>query len=182
MTIDEAIKQAEETAEYNQYVVDTHHITDDISLDELYADDTEIIEEHLIGYKKYADDYRQLAEWLKDYKRLLEQQTCEYCVSRQAVLDLVNSDWEYEGLEVPINCLPSVTPTTNWIPVSERLPEQAGEYFVTYRPYHWGETFREHIRVGVDSFRGKTTWAKNKYQKVIAWMPLPKPYNAESEE
>lgn len=30
-------------------------------------------------------------------------------------------------------------------------------------------------------FRGKTTWAKRKYQKVIGWMPLPEPCKAERE-
>jgi len=106
-------------------------------------------------------EFRQLAEWLKDYKRLLEQQPCEDCISRQAVmdalcdecelfhkngeqtcltkcesyhflatlpsvtlkpiecddvisrkavLDLVNSDWKYEGLETDVASLPPVTP------------------------------------------------------------------------
>lgn len=32
------------------------------------------------------------------------------CISRQAVLDLINADWKYEGLEEPINSLPPVTP------------------------------------------------------------------------
>ena len=31
-------------------------------------------------------------------------------ISRQAVLDLVNADWKYEGLEEPINSLPPVNP------------------------------------------------------------------------
>lgn len=54
--------------------------------------------------------------------KALEQETCEDAVSRQAVLDLVNSDWEYEGLEVPINCLPSVKPAhkkSRWILIDE---------------------------------------------------------------
>ena len=32
-------------------------------------------------------EFRQLAEWLKDYKRLLEQQSREDCISRQAAID-----------------------------------------------------------------------------------------------
>lgn len=34
----------------------------------------------------------------------LEQENCEDAVSRKAVLDLVNSDWKYEGLEVLDDC------------------------------------------------------------------------------
>lgn len=32
------------------------------------------------------------------------------CISRQAVLDLINADWKYEGLEIKINNLPSAQP------------------------------------------------------------------------
>lgn len=35
---------------------------------------------------------------------------CDDAISRQAVLDLVNADWKYEGLEEPINSLPPVNP------------------------------------------------------------------------
>ena len=62
-----------------------------------------------------------------------------------------------------------------WIPCSERFPDEAGEYLVTYYPCIWDRVDDE-IRVGLDSFRGKTTWAKRKYQRVIAWMSLPEGY------
>ena len=64
-----------------------------------------------------------------------------------------------------------------WISIEDELPKEAGEYLVTYHPCCWGNVREDVIIVGVDSFRGKTTWAKNKYQKVIAWMPKPEPYN-----
>lgn len=63
---------------------------------------------------------------------------------------------------------------SKWIPVSERLPEERGEYIVTYHPCHWDKVYDE-IYVGIDSFRGKTAWAKKKYQRVTHWMPLPEP-------
>lgn len=66
-------------------------------------------------------------------------------------------------------------PQGEWIPCSERLPDEKGEYLVTYHPCYWDDV-RTDIRVGIDSFRGKTTWAKHKHQRVIAWMPLPEPY------
>jgi hypothetical protein len=74
MTLDDAIKLAEELAEENQRIVDTGIVSDDISIDMLYCDDTEVIEEHLTNYQRCAEQHRQLAEWLKDYKRLKEQE------------------------------------------------------------------------------------------------------------
>ena len=65
-----------------------------------------------------------------------------------------------------------------WIPVSDRLPEEKGEYLVTYHPCYWDDV-EDEIRVGIDTFRGRTTWAKKKYQRVIAWMPLPEPYEGD---
>ena len=47
-------------------------------------------------------------------------QPCEDAISRKAVLDLINADWKYEGLEIEINNLPSVTPQPRWIPASEK--------------------------------------------------------------
>ena len=82
MTLEEAIKHAEEVAEENQRVVDTK----DVTIDMLFCDDEEI-EERLTNYKRCAEEHKQLAEWLKDYKRLLEQQPCEDCISRQAAID-----------------------------------------------------------------------------------------------
>lgn len=65
-----------------------------------------------------------------------------------------------------------------WTPVTEALPEEKGEYLVSYHPCHW-DVVSKKVSVGNDSFRGKTTWAKKKYQKVIAWMPLPEPWRGE---
>ena len=68
-----------------------------------------------------------------------------------------------------------------WIPVDERLPEEKGVYLVTYHPCYWDNVGFE-IRVGIDTFRGKTAWAQRKYQRVIAWRPLPEPYCPERRE
>lgn len=70
LTLDEAIKHCEEVAEENQKVVDTGIVYDDVTIDMLYCDDTEVIEEHLANYQMCADEYRQLAEWLKELKAL----------------------------------------------------------------------------------------------------------------
>lgn len=69
MTIDEAIKHAEEVAEENQRVVDTGIVCGDVTIDMLYCDDTEMIEEHLANYQKCTKTHRQLAEWLRELKK-----------------------------------------------------------------------------------------------------------------
>lgn len=65
-----------------------------------------------------------------------------------------------------------------WISVEDRLPEEKGMYLVTYHPCYWDDVNPE-VEVGIDTFRGKTTWAKKKFQRVIAWQPLPEPYRPE---
>lgn len=79
MTLDEAIKHEEEVAEEKdmQAGFDTDYLCYQMS-------DTERNQ-----CKKCAEEHRQLAEWLKDYRRLLEQQPCDDCVSRQAVLEFL---------------------------------------------------------------------------------------------
>lgn len=148
----------------------------------------EVAEEHTKynfygGYEscdECASEHRQLAEWLRELKAYKEQQPCEDCISRKEALKVmcdkcpmyncVTSCSSYRHIEK----LPSLTPKARWIPVSERLPEEKGEYLVTYHPCYWDDVLQD-IKVGLDTFRGKK-WAKVKYQRVIAWMPLPQPY------
>lgn len=73
--------------------------------------------------------------------------------------------------------MPIIEPQ-KWIPCSERLPEEKGEYLVTYHPCYW-DNVQQDIKVGIDSFRGKTSWAKKKHRRVIAWQPLPECYRGD---
>ena len=75
ITLDEAIRHAEEVAEENQRVVDTGIVFGDVTIDTLYCDDTEVIEEHLANYQRCAQEHRQLAAWLKELKQLKEQES-----------------------------------------------------------------------------------------------------------
>lgn len=67
--------------------------------------------------------------------------------------------------------LPSVENKGEWISVSERLPEKDGQYLVTYDR-------EDEIKVNISYFDRHGFWIGN----VVAWMPLPEPYKAESEE
>ena len=144
MTIDETIKYAEEVAEENQRVVDTSVVFDDVTIDELYCDDTEVIEEHLANYQRRAEEYRQFAEWLKELKQLREQ--------------------------------------TRWIPVSKRLPEKRGRYLA----YIVGKYDTDYQYIMTCEYFESDLWCwfpddECASDNVVAWMPLPEPYKAESE-
>ncbi len=72
MTLDDAIKHAEEVAKESQKAVDTGIIFDGVTIDMIYCDDTEVIEEHLANWQKCADENKQIAEWFKELKQFKE--------------------------------------------------------------------------------------------------------------
>ena len=74
MTIDEVIEKENKIAEENQKIVDTQIVFDDVSISELYCDDTEVIEEHLSNYRKCAEYHKQIAEWLEELKEMRKNQ------------------------------------------------------------------------------------------------------------
>ena len=101
-------------------------------------------------------EFKQLADWMKELKQLMEQ--------------------------------------TRWIPVSERLPEEhlCNDGYIEPSDYVlvWGD----HGNYGVSRYWGNRRSkleSPNTYkdwvdldwvvQKPIAWIPLPEPYKAESE-
>ncbi len=62
MTLDEAIKNAEEVADTCEYEASKYDLSDSY-------------ESYVAGQEgECAEQHRQLAEWLKDYKRLKEQE------------------------------------------------------------------------------------------------------------
>ena len=140
--------------------------------------------------------------------KALEQQPCEDCISRKRVIMLIDEatekypykiiglpdtysnynqgwtdacDWLYANIES--DNLPSVTPQTGWIPVSEQLPKE-NEYIGNVCKYYliqdeYGDMHVAHLsNVGWIPMNS----LKAIGDEVIAWMPLPQPYKAESED
>lgn len=64
-----------------------------------------------------------------------------------------------------------------WVPCSKRLPDTSGVYIIT-------RIIEEHFIVDVSYFDGSNTWhadnrvnhGRDYLKDVIAWMPLPEPY------
>ena len=139
------------------------------------------------------DDYWKLEEVLQ----ALEQPECEDAVSRKALKNIVEDFREFindlnDYTPIPrddykgymeylddINNLPSVTPKQRWIPVTERLPEDAYGCLVTvhYDDYYTGEhdaVYREAVGWDGETWNDRSGLPID--YEVIAWMPQPKPY------
>lgn len=124
-------------------------------------------------------------------------------ISRQAALDVIaetditnGTEPVFTGKQVQalLRDLPPVTPKQRWFPVSERLPEEYGEYLITWttsqskRPFigiSEGEITSEYDH---EHNRFKFKWLLEDYVKnypdvkVIAWMPLPEPFEPQESE
>ena len=125
-------------------------------------------------------------------------------ISRAAVIEAVHDEfdgclvWDESGkataneVERIIASLPSAQPEQRWIPCSERLPEEYGEYRITWvTSYAPSKRFIGDSEYEVTSvwdeerkdFKGE--WLLDEYikhypdVKVIAWKPLEEPYQAE---
>lgn len=127
MTLEEAIKHAEEVADGHDRIKQIKTVT----LEEC----------------KCAEEHRQLAEWLKELKQLREQ--------------------------------------TRWIPVSERLPEEDGQYLITVKYKHvdgYDDIYAEHGEWTDGRWDMFCFGHCGEVEDIIAWMPLPKPYVPQESE
>ncbi len=84
--------------------------------------------------------------------------------------------WHYEqALDEIIQAVTQKPKTREWIPCSERLPSERGWYLITVQGVN---RFTD-----VDYYYGNSEWDEvSSKQKVIAWMPLPKPYREDGKK
>ena len=112
-------------------------------------------------------------------------------ISRQAAKDaFMNASADGDKVEFcwwVLDRVPNIDPVEHgeWIPCSERLPEENGQYLITVKYVHvdgYDDIYAEH---------GEWTDGKwdmfcfghcGKVENIIAWMPLPKPYKEERSE
>ena len=85
-----------------------------------------------------------------------------------------------------IDSAPTIDAVSEWIPCSERMPSEQGEYLVTVT--YEGDTYVECLHYGKPTMANREVkgecfydsddeWGDIVYDtEAIAWMPLPKPY------
>lgn len=78
-----------------------------------------------------------------------------------------------------IDRIKEIPSAQDWMPVTERLPEKQGYYFVTYE---WRSEKFVDYETGIDWFRGGEWVETPRNYKVVAWMPLPEPYKEATNE
>ena len=116
-------------------------------------------------------------------------------MTREDAKDYIREWCPYDRQEEIIE---SLDQEPKWIPVSERLPEHDGKYLVTMKGimsnfFYIGTTSyaKDLHRVDKYDFRSgigdgwynyDEEYGHYKIDNVVAWMPLPEPYKAESEE
>ena len=114
------------------------------------------------------DLLEQAKTLLKTTKDLLEKQDNSYYVLNLKVEEIIKALKEEQ---------------TRWIPCSKRLPKKSGEYWCTFgktnlmgSDYYTTESDAKKIFDDPEEYVG---WQSH---NVIAWMPLPEKYKAETEE
>ena len=100
----------------------------------------------------------------------------DYVVTSTTTNSLCNL---YVSME-QIAMAPTVKLASPWHRVENGLPKKAGEYIVAYHPCWWNDVKTSVTEIGIDTFRGKTSWAKRKFQRVTHWMEKPEPPQEEN--
>lgn len=128
------------------------------------------------------EEKRETIEYLKKYREFDKQlyQTAPFTsVAHNALVKCLRY-WD--------TAIQALKQEPKWIPVSERLPEERDWYLAVFKEKDTGYQLipRVAVYIGENNWRiiDEEAFAK-KYLDIlecVAWMPLPEPYEVESED
>lgn len=145
-------------------------------------------------YEKHLQ--KNVIEWLKEFP---PAELGTDTISRQAAAELVmkycpdddgavQCDGDIRGLLDELENLPSAQPSPQWIPCSERMPEDMQFVLLTVRRLKNEYNPGPFISVGYIGWNHQHWWCAHDGDceiskvEVIAWMPLPGPYQRGGEK
>ena len=170
MTLDEAIKHAEEVANIEAENAEWFNLGDDSS---------EMFREKYEKCKECAEEHRQLAEWLKelkDYKERIPSYEAGYNDAKREIALSGEYERAYERGKQD-------TEQTRWIPVSERLPKDNTLVLVTIKVGNREPKVRSgyYYMDGHFHIDNGDSW-ESRDKELLAWMPLPTPFEPQKSE
>ena len=115
-------------------------------------------------------------------------------IRREDAIKVLRERWarttSYDGIgedigeecEEVIEAIPSADRPQGWIPCSERLPSEQGQYLVTFplcnrEPWVYILSFNKGKFYETDD-----EWGDVGYDDVTAWMPLPEPWKGADDD
>lgn len=123
-------------------------------------------------------------------------------ISRQAAIDALQKEINkgippFDDVMGSIRCgvrlarniiedLPSAQPEQRWIPCSERLPKEDGQYLITVKYKHVNDSYEDVYAEHGEWFNGG--WDafcfghSGEVEGILAWQPLPEPYRGGEQE
>lgn len=162
----------------------------------LTDDDFETIRIHLSAYKERLCNQHRWKE-AEEYQRIIDRFMSFASAQPEYKLDEWCTDCtEYDNEK---HCCPRFNRVIRsaiedsklkqrWIPVSERLPEEGHDVLITKEPFKIKGCEHEVIKAkrSVDPRSGKIEWWSPEFgaltnKAVLAWMPLPEPYEEEKD-
>jgi hypothetical protein len=115
-------------------------------------------------------------------KQEIEKAICVMGILKYLLIDVLgnkNNEKEFDvAFDVAIEMLEKQL-ANGWMPVSERLPEDDGNYLVTMKHKEFNQT-----KVTSMDFNGEflfDDYFEKAWWEVTAWQPLPEPYKEVSE-